>query len=315
MQWLEVCVDAHSSGADALCDVLDGLGVSGLVIEDEKDLLDFMESSKQYWDYIDDGFLAARKGLCRVKYYLADDEDGRETLEIQRAALEQAGYAPTVSPIRDEDWENNWKQFYRPMEVGKRLLIVPEWEEAPRAGNRTVLRLNPGLIFGTGSHPSTRMCLEAMEDLAPHADRVLDLGCGSGILAIAALVLGAKTAFGCDIDEKAPHIALENAALNGVADRLEVLSGDVLAGGPLRARLDQEKYPLIFMNIVADVIISLCGQVPRWLTAEGTFLCSGVIDGREDEVAAALKQAGLTVTGRRRLGDWYSFTARMGETT
>ena len=305
MEWLEIGIDAPDGDTEALCALLEELGVEGLVIEDEKDIEGFLRESGRFWDALDGDFLAARKGVSRVKFYLSADEEGEKTLEGLRLSLEKTGYRPQRSTLRDEDWENNWKQYYRPMEVGRRLLILPEWEPVPEKGEREPLRLDPGLIFGTGAHPSTRMCLEAMEDLAPTAEKVLDLGCGSGILAIAALLLGAKTALGCDIDEAAPRIAAENAALNGVEDRLTVLAGDVTADEALRQAIGGG-YDIVFLNIVADVILALLPDIPRWLREDGRLIVSGVIDGRDGEIAAALKTQGFSFT-QRRMGDWHSF--------
>jgi ribosomal protein L11 methyltransferase len=313
MRWLEVSVEAGSLGTDRLCGFLEDQGVAGLVVEDERDLEEFIRNDTQYWDYIDEDFLASRRGLCRVKFYLPEDEDGKAELLRLRGVLAAAGWPePLTASIADEDWENNWKQYYKPIPVGERLLIVPKWEAVPESGGRLPLRLDPGLIFGTGAHPSTRMCLEAAEALAPGADTVLDLGCGSGILAIAALVLGSGTALGCDVDPKAPDIALGNAALNGVEDRLEVLAGNVLEDAPLRLRIGKETYPLIFLNIVADVIIALAPDAARWLRPGGSLICSGIIDGREEEVRAALVSAGLRITAHRHMENWHSFTAAGG---
>ncbi|MBP5167417.1 MAG: 50S ribosomal protein L11 methyltransferase, partial [Oscillospiraceae bacterium] len=166
------------------------------------------------------------------RFYLPDDEDGRLRLE---ALLSRLGDCrASVASVKDEDWENSWKQYYKPIETGARLVIVPEWEAPPEDGGRIPLRLDPGLIFGTGAHASTRMCLEALENV--RAKRVLDLGCGSGILGIAALLLGAESCLGCDIDDKAPAVAAANAALNGISgDRFRVLAGDVLLDAPLRS--------------------------------------------------------------------------------
>ena len=312
MEWLEIGIDAPDRDTEALCALLDSLGVEGLVIEDEKDIESFLRESGRFWDALDEEFLAARKGVSRVKFYLSADEEGEKTLEALRPRLEDAGYAPSCRRLRDEDWENNWKQYYRPMEVGRRLLILPEWEPVPEDASRVPLRLDPGLIFGTGSHPTTRMCLEAVEDLAPRAEKVLDLGCGSGILAIAALLLGAKSALGCDIDEAAPRIAGENAALNGVEDRLTVLAGDATADESLRAAIGGD-YDVVFLNIVADVILRLLPDTKRWLRRGGTLIVSGVIEGREGEVADALKAEGFSFE-QRRMGDWFSFVCRGGET-
>ena len=312
MEWLEVSIDAPDGDTEALCTLLDSLGVEGLVIEDEADVKRFLEECSRFWDSVDNEFLAARKGVSRVKFYLSADGEGARALKALRLPLKEAGYQPRCSRLRDEDWENNWKQYYRPMEVGRRLLILPEWEPVPADTGRVPLRLDPGLIFGTGAHPSTRMCLEAMEDLAPGAKKVLDLGCGSGILAIAALLLGAKSALGCDIDEAVPRIAAENAALNGVEDRMTVLAGDATADESLRTAIGGD-YDLIFLNIVADVILLLLPDVPRWLKPGGALIVSGVIEGREGEVSEALKAQGFSFE-QRRMGDWFSFVCRGGET-
>ncbi len=311
MEWLEVSIEAGARGTESLCCTLDELGVSGLVIEDGSDLEDFIANYRQYWDYIDEELTEKLRDRRLVKFYLSDDESGRAELDRLRPLLEKEGYSAAIVPLRDEDWENNWKLYYKPMKIGKRLLVVPEWEAAPEPEERTVLRLNPGLSFGTGSHPSTRMCLEALEDRAEGAGNALDLGCGSGILAIAALKLGTKTALGCDIDEKAASSALENAALNGIGGgAFEVYNGDALADEKLRARIGAEKWELVFANIVADVIIALCPDVSRWLSDGGFFICSGIIDGRENEVLKTLDAAGLTVIESRREENWRCFTAR-----
>jgi len=305
LEWLEITVPAPDGDTDRLCELLEVLGVSGLAVEDEKDVSAFLAESGEYWDAVDEEFLRARRGVTRVKFYLSHDEEGAETLRQLREPLRAAGYELSVGSLRDEDWENNWKQYYKPIEVGEKLLILPAWEEGTTEP-RIPLRLDPGLIFGTGAHPSTRMCLEALEPLAPSAERALDLGCGSGILAIAALLLGTKSALGCDVDPASPRIAGENAALNGVAERLTVLAGDVTADAPLRETIGREKYDLIFMNIVADVILRLIPDARAWLKPGGTLIVSGVIDGREGEVSAALREAGFSAVPRR-LGDWFSF--------
>lgn len=189
-------------------------------------------------------------------------------------------------------------------------MIVPEWEEIPENG-RTPLRLDPGLIFGTGSHPTTRMCLEEIEHHSPKT--VLDLGCGSGILGIASLLLGAEFAVGCDIDEKAQKVVMENAALNGIyEDKLSVYSGDVLSDNWLSEKI-AGKYDLVLANIVADVIIAMSPKVPQWLDKNGFFVCSGIIEGRQNEVKKAITEAGLEITGHRESEEWHCFTAKIKE--
>ncbi len=310
MNWLEISVNAQSGNADELCEALNVMGFDELVIEDGADFESFLENNRGRWDYVDEAFRNEMRGRCRVKFYLSDDGEGRKKLASAKEELAAKGYEPVVTPVKDEDWETNWQRYYRPIEIGKRLLVVPEWEKVPEGTSRAVLRLNPGLIFGTGSHPTTRMCLLEIEKTVTKDVNVLDLGCGSGILSIGALVLGAKSAFGCDIDEKAPETALKNAALSGITgESFRAVAGDAISDKALRDEIGSKKYELILANIVADVVIKLTPDVPEWLAPGGIFVCSGIIEGRQDEVKAALKNSGLRIIETRREEDWYAFTS------
>ena len=213
------------------------------------------------------------------------------------------------SQTEDVDWENNWKQYYQPIEIGERLIIVPEWLQA-ETGTRTPLILDPGLAFGTGSHATTRMCLKQLDQRIRGGERVLDLGCGSGILSIAALRLGAREAVACDIDEKAADVAYENAALNGIGrETYTVLAGDILTDEKLRRAIGGG-YQVVLANIVADVIIALAPAVRGLLAEDGIFLCSGIIDTRAEEVAQRLKEAGLRIVETNTEEGWYAFAAQ-----
>ena len=217
-----------------------------------------------------------------------------------------AGFAVETRVIADEDWENNWKQYYKPIPIGEKLVVVPAWEETPADG-RVPLRLDPGLIFGTGSHATTRMCLEAIEGLAAPEKRVLDLGCGSGILSIGALVLGCREAVGCDIDPKAPEVALSNAALNGIGeDRFRVYAGDILSDKGMRSSFGNG-FDIVLANIVADVILPLAPLSRAFLADGGTFVTSGIIEGRQDEVENALKKAGYRIEKHLCEEEWHCF--------
>ena len=316
MKWLELHIDTARAGLEPVSELLREQGVEGLVIDDEADFKDFLENNHQYWDYVDDELLAEKHGKCRVTFYLEESESGFSTLAQVRIALsalkkQHPEYAPlllTMENVEDADWENNWKQFYKPMEIGERLLVIPEWEQA-KPTERVKLILNPGLTFGTGSHATTRLCLQALEKHIRGGEKVLDLGCGSGILGIGALLLGCAHVTGCDIDPKAPEVAAANAALNGFYDdKFTVCAGDILADAGLRRRLGTG-YDIVLANIVADVIIPLAALAPAFLAPGGTFVCSGIIDGREDEVAAALTRAGFTVTAHDTLEEWHCFTS------
>ena len=314
MKWLELHIDTTPAGLEPVSDLLRDQGIEGLVIEDEGDFHSFLEQNRQYWDYVDEGLEQSMAGKCRITFYLEDSEAGYRTLAMTRIALQPFKEAHpafgslllTMENVEDADWENNWKAFYKPMEIGERLIVIPDWEEADPNG-RVALRLNPGLIFGTGSHATTRLCLQALERLVQPGMRVLDLGCGSGILSIAALLLGADSAFGCDIDDKAVDVAYENAALNGIGkDRYTVRAGDVLSDRKLRADMGAG-YDIVVANIVADVIIALAATVRDLMAPGGYFLCSGIIDDRAAEVKGKLVENGFTILEENSSEGWYSY--------
>ena len=317
MKWLEVHIDTNHAGLEAVEAFLSARGIDNVVIDDETEFHDFLENNHQYWDYVDEELMAAEAGKSRVTFYLPADEDGMARLGAVRIALqafreENTGFGSllmTLNDLEDADWENNWKQYYKPMEIGERLLVIPEWESAD-AGDRVPLILNPGLTFGTGSHATTRLCLTELEQRIHGGERVLDLGCGSGILSIAALKLGAASAFACDIDEKCETVAYENAALNGVGrDTYTVRTGDILSDKALQSEIGTG-YDVVLANIVADVIIALAPAVRPLLAPDGVFLCSGIIDDRAEEVAEKLRSAGLTILETRSAEGWFSYVCQ-----
>ena len=306
-RWLEVTLPVPADRLERVCDILTANGMTGLVVEEEGDFLRFLEQNRQYWDYVDEGLAARMKGASRVKFYVPDSEEGQKQLRQYLAGLED--HEPQTVSLREEDWATSWQKYYQPIPVGNRVYIVPDWMRGePVPDGRTPLYLNPGLTFGTGAHPTTQLCLELLEEVLQSGDKVLDLGCGSGILAIAALALGASRAVGVDIDPKAADVAFENAALNGIgADRLSVYAGDVLSDKKLAARLGPGQNRVVLANIVADVIIPLSAKAGEFMTPDGVFLTSGVIDGREDEVRAALEANGFAVVKHLERGGWHAF--------
>ena len=305
MRYMEVIVDTPAREIDRRCEEMTAMGVGGFVIENEEDFRDFLENNHAYWDYVDEELEQKYQGLSRIKCYLTDDEAGQDSLRQIRAAYGNVA----VSFVDDSDWENNWREYYKPIEVGEKLVVVPEWEPVPADG-RIPLRLDPGLIFGTGSHATTRMCLAALERFVGPQTRVLDLGCGSGILGIGAMVLGAERCLGCDIDPKAPDVVRANAALNGIGpDRLTACAGDILSDAALRRSFGGD-WDLVLSNIVSDVIIPLSRHVRSFLAPGGTWISSGIIEGRQDEVRAAIEQAGFTILEHHCEEEWHCFVAK-----
>ena len=304
MRWIEAAFRAPQGKLDALCDALTDLGAEGLVIEDEADFRRFLEENRQYWDYVDSELESRYAGVSRVKVYVEDSAAGRERLARWTEAL---GIEPETRTMADEDWENNWKRYYKPIPVGKGLLVLPKWEPEPEGNTRRVLKLDPGLAFGTGGHATTRMCLEFLEGLELDGARALDLGCGSGILGIGALILGCADCTGCDIDPKSPEAAADNAALNGIApERYHMYVGDVLSDRRLRAKLGSG-YDVVLANIVSDVIIPLVPYARECVKPGGRFIASGIIEGRQDEVAAAIAAAGFTIRAHLTEDGWHAY--------
>ncbi len=309
--WLEVTVETTDAQMDDLAAKLTMNGAEGLVLESEEDFKTFLEQNRQYWDYVDDALLARMAGVARIKFYVTDDAEGRAQMAAALAGIDNP---VSTAPLKEEDWAYGWQKYYRPMEIGEKLWIVPEWlRDQPVPQGRTAVCLNPGLTFGTGSHASTQLCLGLLEGYVKEGDAVLDLGCGSGILSIAALDLGASRAIGVDIDPKAVDVAYENAGLNGIGrDSYTVRAGDVLSDEGLVEELAQAgPYELVLANIVSDVIIPLSAQVHRFLVPGGTFVCSGIIDTRADEVEGALRKNGLSILKRVERDGWCAFSAHI----
>ena len=317
MKWLEVHIDTNHAGLEQVEAFLSSLGIDNVVIDDEAEFQDFLENNHQYWDYVDENLEQQMAGKSRITFYLEGNETGFSILAQVRMALSDfkkshsdcGSLLMTLDNLEESDWENNWKQYYKPMEIGDRLLVIPQWEQADTRG-RVPLILNPGLTFGTGSHATTRLCLTALEQRIHGGETVLDLGCGSGILSIAALKLGAARAFACDIDDKCEDVAYENAALNGIdRETYTVRTGDILTDAALQSEIGTG-YDVVLANIVADVIIALAPAVRPLLKPEGVFICSGIIDDRAEEVAEQLRAAGLEILESRQSEGWFSYTCR-----
>ena len=314
MQWLEITVRTSADSIDAVAGALTAGGFADLVLEDQAEFADFLDQNRAYWDYIDEELEQKLQGLSQIKLYLEDtDTQGRAKLEKLLEALRPrfGALEMTAAPLAETNWEESWKDNYPPQTVGSRLVVLPYWLADTDTEGRLPVILDPGLTFGTGAHPSTQMVMEFMEEQIHPGMTCLDLGSGSGILSIAALRLGAETAVGVDIDPKAENIARENSGFNGfAAPEFTALTGNVLTDTDLMDALRGQKWDVVLVNIVADVIIALAPVLPRFLEADSLLICSGILDTRLEDVKKALAAAGLTVTQVRAKEDWRSITAK-----
>ena len=296
MEWTDIRLTVAKSDADNAEAVATMIAEGGIYIEDYSDI-EQQVAEIAHVDLIEQELLDKPRDRVIIHMYLEPGDSPVETLALISARMEAAGIAYTVETegVEQEDWQNGWRKYYHPLEIGKRLAVVPSWQEYDT--DRVKLVLDPGLAFGTGGHETTSLCMEALDERVKGGERVLDIGTGSGILAIAALKLGAAVAEGVDIDPVAVRTAGENAALNGVQDKLTVLVGDLSdkASG---------KYNIITANIVANAILSLAPAVPGLMADGATFIASGIIDSRKDEVIAGLEKAGLAVVEVKEKRGW-----------
>ena len=294
MEWTEVNIYTTADGIELLCSKLTDIGIKGFVIKDSEDFKEFLENKNGQWDYIDDDLMGLADCETCITVYLPGNEQGADMLLSVRAMLADMKSADTEgvygrleaepASIREEDWANNWKQYFKPLKVGDTLVIKPSWEEYDDLGERIVLEIDPASSFGTGQHHTTRLCLEILEGCVKEGDRILDLSCGSGILSIAAILLGAAT-------------AKENALKNHIPEESYTTRfGNILSDEKLAADIDGE-YDIITANIVADVLIAMKDYFRRYLKDGGFLIVSGIIEERMEEVLTAIEECGFTRLG------------------
>ena len=324
MEWLEVTIKTISPAIDLVGARLPAIGYDSFIIDDSEDFSEFLKDNTQYWDYVDEELAQKMQNVSQIRLYIPHDAQAPEQIAQLKSELEVfraqnpdtdlGSLEVSLQNLQEEDWEESWKQYYQPIPIGEKLLIVPQWLSPENPEHRIPVVLDPGMIFGTGAHASTQMCLRALEQTIHGGERVIDLGSGSGILSIAALLLGAQEATGVDIDPKAEDIARENAALNGLtAPKFRAVTGNVIGDKAMMESLSEGGYDVVLANIVADVIIPLSAVVPHFLRPDGVFICSGILNTRLPEVERAIEAAGLTITQREMQEDWCRLTARRSD--
>lgn len=322
MEWIEVFIPVSQMGLEPVTGVLYQCGLTGLMIHDEADFQEFMESPHRDWDYIADELLEEKKKLeTGITFFLRDNLYGREQLaqiqgalqglQVSEKELDLGSLSPTIKNVQEEDWANNWKQYFKPFPVGEKIMIKPSWEELTEPTDKVILKIDPGHIFGTGTHETTQLCMELSEKYVKAEDLILDIGCGSGILSIAALLLGAQEADAVDIDPNAMQIAYENSDRNEIPrEKYHVCAGNILEDAALHEKYSGKKYDLVEANIVADVIIALTKKVPDYVKNGGIFLCSGIITERKEDVLEGLRTGGFLPLEVREKKGWVAIAAR-----
>lgn len=317
MDWIKLSISTTTEGIEAVCAVLMEQGVSGVEIDDAADFHNFLENNRDKWDYVDDELMRAHESGSYVSFYVTDDADGKETLSMVKDALgvlksqdEVEAYGTleiSGTNMKEEDWSENWKQYFKPLNVGDKILILPEWETIDKPTDRTVFTVNPGMSFGTGAHHTTQLCIKAVEKHLKNGMTVLDLGCGSGILSIISLLLGAQHATAVDIDENAVKIAIENAEKNNIdISKYRTMAGNVTCDKELLSKISDRKYDIVLANIVADVIIGIRDIVPAFLKDDGIFITSGIIEERLDDVKSAYNDSNFKPVSEEHQGGWVS---------
>ncbi|WP_343209252.1 50S ribosomal protein L11 methyltransferase [Anaerolentibacter hominis] len=318
MEWKKFRLHTTTAAEDLVSSELMELGIDGIEIEDHVPLSE-AEKKQMYVDILPDPI--ADDGKAVITFYLDSDEDidgklaaVKERLAALSAFTDVGGCEMEASVTKDEDWVNNWKAFFKPFRVDEEILIKPTWESCPEVGEHDlVIEMDPGTAFGTGSHETTKLCILALKPFMNPSIRLLDVGCGSGILSIIGMKLGAGEATAIDIDPSAVSAAEENAAVNGVdLSRYHILAGNILDDPSLKETVGTG-YDVVAANILADVIIPLSGLIGEYMRPGGIFISSGIIDMKEAEVREALLANGFEIMEVNHMGDWVSFTARKPE--
>lgn len=321
MNWIEVSIYTTTNGIEIINGALIKLGINDAVIEDASVFEDFLHDDTMNWDYYDEELTKMKDCESCIKVYLADNSQGNElfneikkfveNLKTEYMDVDFGRLEITTRTLNEEDWANNWKQYFKPFTVSDKIIIKPSWEEYNESTEgKLILEIDPGMSFGTGQHHTTRLCIEQIIKHMTEGMRVLDMGCGSGILSIASILLGAENCVGVDIDENAVRIAKENAELNNIyEDRFTVYCGDVTNDEKLQEKIGNNKYDMIAVNIIAQIIMGMSMTFPKFLKKGGLVIASGIIKKYLQDVLDNFKELGFEVIEIKDSEEWVCVTA------
>lgn len=312
MDWTEISIKTSQEGADIAAQAFYEVGITGLVIEDP-DELSQLSKEEFFWDYIDESMVGTSDGTVVIKAYLSSDSSLGEKLSLIKdkinwlknkdLGVDLGSLDIELTSVREEDWSNTWKKYYKPMKVSDRIVIKPSWETYNKKKGQVILTLDPGKAFGTGTHETTMLCMQAIDQYIRPDHSLIDIGCGTGVLSIGALLLGAKAATAIDLDGNAVEIARKNAQINKVLDRMTLVHGNLLDE-------IEGSYDIVVANIIADVIIELSQYVTNYIKAGGLFISSGIIHERLDEVIEQIESVGLIIEKVAKMGEWAMVVSR-----
>lgn len=314
MKWFEIKIKTTTDLVEEITDVLYDAGVSGVVIEDPKDVI-FHIKQESDWDYYDEEILNFDYEGAIVKGYLPQSEDLLDKIELIKQSVNltikvenkntEVGEV-TTTEVYEEDWANSWKKYYKPQKITDNIVVKPTWEAYYPKENEIIIELDPGMAFGTGTHETTTMCIELLEKHIEDLTTVFDIGCGSGILSIAAAKLGAQKVIGIDLDEVAFSVSQNNVKINSVEDIVSIKHGNLMD-------VINEKADIIVANIIADIIILLSKNVEKFMKPKAKFISSGIILDKIDEVITELERNGLRIIEIIRKGEWAAIVSEVDE--
>lgn len=313
MKWIEISVQTTTGAVEAVSNILYDAGVAGVVIEDARDL-EMLYQNKDAWELVDDSLADNYLEGAVVKGYLPETSNAMDHVNLIRNAVE---YLPeygldigigkvTVSAVDETDWSNEWKKYFKPVKPGEKIVIKPSWEAYEPQGDEIVLHLDPGMAFGTGTHETTSLCIEALEKHIQADQLVYDIGCGSGILSVAAALLGAKQVVGIDLDALAVQIAKDNVNLNQVEDKVNIYEGNLMD-------VLEHSGDVVVSNIIAEIIVKMSKDIRKYLKPGGIWISSGIIKDKQQEVKEAIIDAGLSILEIRSMGEWICMIAKAPE--
>ena len=312
MNWIEVTIKTTTEAVEAITNILDNERTGGVVIEDPKDFL-FQKKNELDWDYVEEEVFnkSGQEGVL-IKTYISEERNVMEVIEnikqkvlgLKEFGIDIGEGSVSLGQVKEEDWANEWKKYYKPTKVGQKIVVKPTWEEYEEQEGDLIIELDPGMAFGTGTHETTSMCIRELEKYVDETKRVFDIGCGSGILAIAAAKLGAKEVVAGDLDEVAVKVSKENCEENNVSDKVIVKHGSLF-------EVVEGKADVIVANIIADIIKILAKDVSEFLTEDGVFISSGIILAKIDEVVEALEQNGFEIVEIIKLGEWSAIVSKL----